>query len=170
MLIPGLKKIRYKSHAVRIVSWGVHISFFVLMLTFTSLYIFVFSREPEKTGLSISEDASLLSVTLDESIFQESRVVNVSLKTPADPLRFDLFLISENNETPLVYSAPVPVERLQDNSLMFVLGENPPNPLNLEIVLRKDFRGSFLPEAVFYSENNLTQVIGKPQLTTGILE
>jgi hypothetical protein len=78
--------------------------------------------------------------------------------------------MSENNETPMVYSAPVPVERLQDNSLMFVLGENPPNPLSLEIVLRKDFQGSFWPEAVFYSEKNLTQVIGKPQLTTGTPE
>jgi hypothetical protein len=149
MLIPGLMKISYRNPAARILSRSAHISFLVLMLTFTFLYIFAFSREPERTGLSFSDDADLLSVTLDESVFQESRVVNVSLKSPADPLRFGLFLMSENNEMPLVYSAPVPVERREDNSLMFVLGENPPNPLNLEIVLRIDFRGFFWPEAIF---------------------
>jgi hypothetical protein len=97
-------------------------------------------------------------------------VVNLSLESPANPLRFDLFLMSDDKATPMVYSSPVPVERREDNSLMFVLGENPPNPLNLEIVLRKDFQGSFWPEVFFYSGNNMTQFIGKPQFTTGIPE
>jgi hypothetical protein len=167
---PGRAVTRNKNPAVRIISLGTHISFLLLLLTFTALNIFVFSREPEKADMSISEDTGLLSISLNESVFQESRVVNVTLESPAEPLRFYLFLKSEDNETPQVYLAPVPLERIDDNSLMFILGENPPNPLNLEIVLRKDFRGSFWPEAVFDHADNLTLVIGKPQFTIGIPE
>ncbi|MDR0314252.1 MAG: hypothetical protein LBI14_11735 [Treponema sp.] len=170
LMLPGQAVTGIKHHAPRIISLGTHISFLILLLTFTALNIFVFTREPEKAGQLISEDASLLSITLSESIFQESRIVNVTLESPAEPLRFNLFLKSEDNQTPQVHLAPVPLERMDDNSLMFILGENPPNPLNLEIVLRKDFRGSFWPEAVFDHADSLTRVIGKPLSTTGIPE
>jgi hypothetical protein len=166
--VPGRAGTR--NPAARIISLGTHTSFLLLLITFTALNIFVFTREPEKADMSISEDTGLLSISLNESAFQESRVVNVMLESPAEPLRFYLFLKSEDNETPQVYLAPVPLERMDDNSLMFILGENPPNPLNLEIVLRKDFRGSFWPEAIFDHADNLTLVIGKPQFTIEITE
>ncbi|MCL2478098.1 MAG: hypothetical protein FWF22_01250 [Treponema sp.] len=89
------------------------------------------------------------SVSLTQTNFQESRIVNIRLQSQGNPVLFDLVLESDDNETPLIYSAPVPVERQADNSVKFILGENPPNPLNLEIVLGNDFTGGLRADAWF---------------------
>ena len=90
-----------------------------------------------------------LSISHSQTVFQESLIVNLRIQSVSRPVVFNLFLESENNDIPLVYSSPVPTERLDNNVIRFILGENPPNPLRLEIVLRNDFRGTFRTEAVY---------------------
>ena len=125
-----------------------------ILITLMILQVLSLSRKtPQQSEAEIS-GAEGFTVSLDETFFLESRIVNVRLESQETPLRFDLFLESEDNETPLVYSAPVPQERQSDNSLRFILGENPPNPLELEIVLRRDFRGSFRGAVIYESDSD----------------
>ena len=113
-----------------------------------TLQVLSLSRDrPEQIRREIPGDG-ILDISLTETVFLESRIVNIRLQTPVYPLRFDLFLQSDNNETPQIFSPPMPLERLPDNSIRFILGENPPNPLELEIVLRRDFQGSLRAEAI----------------------
>jgi len=95
-----------------------------------------------------------LVVTLDERFFLGSRVVVVVVEapgtpgTPAAPSRFTLTL-EAGAGTPVVYSAPCPVETVGDGVVRFVLGDGPPNPLRLEITLPRDTSGVFRAEAVY---------------------
>jgi hypothetical protein len=120
------------------------------------LQIFSLSQSTPRAARTEISSAEDFTVSLTETLFLESRIVNARLESRGNPLRFDVFLESEDNETPLVYAAPVPQERQNDNSLRLILGENPPNPLELEIVLRRDFRGRFWAEVIY--ENPIYEV------------
>ena len=121
---------------------------FGFLLAVMAVNTIFFSGKP----LEISRTAEIpgsFTVTVTETVFQESLIVNVTLKSAADPVVFDLYLTSEEDELPLIYSAPAPVERQSDNSIRFILGENPPNPLTMEIVLRNRYRGAFRARAIY---------------------
>jgi hypothetical protein len=89
-------------------------------------------------------------ISLDETIFRESRIVEVRLEAPGKPLRFDLFLEADNS-SPLVYSAPCPFISVNDKTIAFILGEDPPNPFTVEIVVPGELTGKFRVEAVYDS-------------------
>jgi len=93
----------------------------------------------------------ILKLSLDNVIFQDSRIITLRLGARGSPKRFDVFLESGNNLGLLpVYSAPVPFEREEEGRRIdFTLGENPPNPLVLEIVVPKDFSGILTTTALY---------------------
>ena len=123
----------------------------VLIFLFSLMILQVFFLSLEKSGESRREtfEEDILNLAITETIFLESRIVNIVLHSPVNPIRFDLFLKSDNDDIPLIYSAPIPQERQNDNSIRFIMGENPPNPLELEIVLRRDFTGSFWADVIY---------------------
>jgi hypothetical protein len=77
------------------------------------------------------------------------RIIDLSLSSGEKPLRFDVSL-SSSGPPILIHSAPVPFA-LGDNSdsAEFFLGEDPPNPLNMEIYLSGDFKGILRAEALY---------------------
>ncbi|MDR3193170.1 MAG: hypothetical protein LBT87_08910 [Treponema sp.] len=86
------------------------------------------------------------------------RIIDLSLRSREKPLRFDVSL-SSSAPPILIHSAPVPFA-LSDNSdrAEFFLGEDPPNPLNMEIYLSGDFRGVLQAEALFGSEDGYLRI------------
>jgi hypothetical protein len=77
------------------------------------------------------------------------KIINLSLKSGEKPLRFDVSL-SSSGPPILIHSAPVPFALSDDSkSAEFFLGEDPPNPLNMEIYLSNDFRGVLRAEALY---------------------
>jgi hypothetical protein len=100
-------------------------------------------------------------ISLEDTEFQESRIVEVRLNAPEDPVRFDLFLEADNN-APLVYSAPCPFYSVNEKTIAFVLGENPPNPFTAEIVLPRELTGKFRVEAVYNTYNSLLDFDTEP--------
>jgi hypothetical protein len=77
------------------------------------------------------------------------RIIELSLRSGEKPLRFDVSLSSPGPPI-LIYSAPVPFELSgSSNTAEFFLGENPPNPLSMEIYLSGDFRGTLRAEALY---------------------
>ncbi|MDR1636759.1 MAG: hypothetical protein LBR93_05420 [Treponema sp.] len=77
------------------------------------------------------------------------RIIDLSLHSGEAPLRFDVSL-SSSGPPILIHSAPVPFA-LGDKggSAEFFLGEDPPNPLNMEIYLSGDFKGILRAEALY---------------------
>jgi hypothetical protein len=95
-----------------------------------------------------ADGGHVLDLSLEDMFFQESRILEIRLKARGNPVRFDLFLESPD-AIPLVYSVPCPVEEQKGGTAAFILGEDPPNPFTLEIVLSRDFSGSLRVEALY---------------------
>ncbi|GHU64936.1 hypothetical protein FACS189447_02930 [Spirochaetia bacterium] len=89
-----------------------------------------------------------VAISLEEVFFQESRIAEIRIEAPGNPVRFDLFLEADGR-SPLVYSAPCPFNSITDTTIAFSLGENPPNPFTAEIVLPRELTGKFRVAAVY---------------------
>jgi hypothetical protein len=97
-----------------------------------------------------ADNGDILELSLGNTFFQESRILEIRVNARGNPARFDLFLESPDHRTlPLVYSAPCPVEEQEGGTAAFILGEDPPNPFTAEIVLSRDFSGSLRVEALY---------------------
>ncbi|GHV08311.1 hypothetical protein FACS189485_19680 [Spirochaetia bacterium] len=83
-------------------------------------------------------------------------ILNLSLLSAENPVRFDLSLISEpesaGSDPLLIHYAPMPY-RIDERtrSVEFFLGEGPPNPMELEIILSGDFSGELRAEALYFT-------------------
>ena len=106
---------------------------------------------PSRRYITEEEAGDIISLHLDDLLFQDSRIVTVRLQARGRPVRFDLALESKNGASlQPVYSAPVPFERENDGrSIVFSLGEGAPNPLTMEIVLPLYFQGLLKASAVY---------------------
>ena len=96
-------------------------------------------------------DTRSLDFAIQDILFQDTRIITLRLTADGNPLRFDVSLESINNASLLpVYSAPVPYSRSIDGrTVIFHLGEYPPNPLSLEIVVPKYFEGMLGASALY---------------------
>jgi hypothetical protein len=119
------------------------------------------ARSPEapaaqRTLAEEREGGELLDLEALDRVFLERRILNITLRAPGNPVRFNLFLEGlPGDEAPLIYSAPMPFRYIEEpdsqgrSSVEFVLGEGPPNPFVTEIVLPLDFAGLLRAEAVY---------------------
>jgi hypothetical protein len=110
----------------------------------------------QRTLAEESEGGELLDLEALDRVFLERRILNITLRAPGNPVRFNLFLEGHpGGEAPLIYSAPMPFRYLEEpdspdrSSVEFLLGEGPPNPFVTEIVLPLDFSGLLRAEAVY---------------------
>jgi heme/copper-type cytochrome/quinol oxidase subunit 2 len=88
---------------------------------------------------------------IDDAVFQDSRIITIHLEAKGKPICFNIWLESKNENSLLpVYSAPVPFYRNEDGrSFNFSLGENPDNPLTMEIVLPLEFEGILNTQTIY---------------------
>ena len=150
----------------------------ILILAMAAQVLLFKQKNPEVnrfvTEISEAEgNDDMLALSIDDIVFQDSRILTMNLLAGNSPVRFDVSLESVDDKTLLpVYSAPVPFERTDDGkTIIFSLGEEPANPFTLEIVLPLDFEG-FLKAAAIYNDsaNNFLIVSKRAGLeaTTGI--
>ena len=125
----------------------------VLLAMFTQILVLGRRTPPERRFMVEGNGGyqEILSVSTEETIFQDSRIINLRLEAGGSPIRFDVSIENEDGKALLpVYSAPVPFEReTEGKKIVFFLGEHPPNPLTLEIVLPLDFEGILKTQAVY---------------------
>ena len=125
----------------------------VLILTTMYIQIRLIPKNtnvPERRFLDEETD-KILALSLTDILFQDNRIITLHLKAEGSPIRFDVFL-GKSNESNLfqVYSASVPFDSIDDDrEITFILGEDPPNPLTLEIVVAKDFEGKLGAAAIY---------------------
>ena len=93
----------------------------------------------------------VIDLSLNDILFQDSRIITLNIFARGDPIRFDIFLESKNQTGLLpVYSATVPFLREEDGrKIFFSLGEYPPNPLGMEFVVPINFEGSLTINAIY---------------------
>jgi hypothetical protein len=97
-----------------------------------------------------STSPDILTIKITTQVFLERRTVQINLSARGEPARFDLYLDSNDGSQPVLYSTPMPFEaNEQRNSLALLMGEGPPNPLTLEIVVPLDFFGVLRVEALY---------------------
>lgn len=102
---------------------------------------------PERRSFTDTK-GDILKISTENRIFEESRIIEITVEAKGDPLRFNLYLEGENPSP--IYSSPAPFLRGDDGkSIEFILGENPPNPFKAEIVLPREFDISFRGEALY---------------------
>jgi hypothetical protein len=116
---------------------------------------------PERRSF-IDRNGDILTISTKNTIFEESRIIEVTMEAKGDPLRFDLFLEGENLSP--VYSSPAPFNRSHDGrSIEFILGENPPNPFKAEIVLPRESDVSVRGKALYTRWEPAPDSEGKPE-------
>ena len=98
----------------------------------------------------------IINLSFKNVVFQDSRIITLSLGARGSPKRFDVSLESDNGLSLLpIYTAPVPFEREDEGKrINFSLGENPPNPLVLQIVVPKDFEGILETTALYNTRDD----------------
>jgi hypothetical protein len=102
---------------------------------------------PERRSFT-DGNGDILKISTENTIFEESRIIEVTIAAKGDPLRFNLYLEGENLSP--IYSSPAPFRRgAGGKSVEFILGENPPNPFKAEIVLPWELDVSFRAEALY---------------------
>ena len=107
----------------------------------------------------------ILKLSLDNTAFQDSRIITLGLEARGTPIRFDVSLESGVGlSLPPVYSAPVPFDREDEGrKIMFSLGEHPPNPLSMEIVVPENFEGLLKTTAVYNTWDPAVEPGEKPE-------
>jgi hypothetical protein len=109
---------------------------------------------PVKPVQRILEDG--LNLTMDERTLLERRILDIRIEAPGGPDRIDLYLDAEM-VMPVIYGAPVPFEYGgEGRTVRFILGETPPVPLDMEIVIPLGFSGFFRAEALYGSPESGT--------------
>ena len=113
----------------------------------------------------------ILNVSLEDINFQDSRIISLRAEARGRPVRFDVFLESNSSSSLLpVYSATVPFERdAEGRKISFFLGEFPPNPLSMEIVVSQNFNASLSITAIFNDWDPAVDPFGKPDFKDYIL-
>ena len=106
----------------------------------------------EGPGMEASgAESGILALSLEKAAFQDSMLMRLHLGASGSPVRFDLSLESGDGASlPPLLSSPVPFQRGNDGRrIRFTLGENPPNPLSLEIAVPRGFTALLRAEAIF---------------------
>ena len=108
-------------------------------------------NNPIRRNIEAGNEGEILLLSCDDISFQDSRIITLRLHAMENPKRFIIYLESKNNETLLpVYSSSVPFERENEGKkISLTLGENPTNPLLMEIVVPENFTGFLNAEAIY---------------------
>jgi len=151
------KKVIAPAHRVvhhvkkRLIVFGSCITFVIAVMV---IQISALPEKPLPVRRSAYDNSgAVLKLNLENVRFQDSRIITVHIEAIKKPVRFDVSIESMSDESLLpLYSAPVPFERDDGGKkIAFILGENPPNPFVMEIVVPLDFEGSINASAIYNS-------------------
>jgi hypothetical protein len=103
----------------------------------------------EKVRRAAGKENTGMEITLTDTAFLESHIMEIRISAPGEVKRFDLVLeAGEDGAVPRIYSAAFPFAE-EAQSIRFILGENPPNPLVTEIVFPWELRGYLRVDALY---------------------
>ena len=123
------------------------------------------------TILETENDDGIVTLSVDDMVFQDSRIITLHLEAAGNPVRFDVSMESSSDRTLLpVYSSSFPFERDGDGErIEFYLGEYPSNPLTLEIVVPIEFESTLEVAAIYNKWDPVFSPGDKPEVGEYIL-
>jgi len=127
---------------------------------------------PPERKFMAGSPGGILDMSIQDTLFQDSRILTVHLEAKGKPVRFDVELQGKNGNGLLpVYSATVPFSREHgEEKIIFSLGEYAPNPLNMEIVVPKNFDGLLAAAALYNVWDGYIDREGVPRTEDYILK
>ena len=98
-----------------------------------------------------SEINEILALNINDVVFLDSRIITLNLEAKGSPVRFDVSIFSTDDRILLpIYLTPVPFVREEEGRRIdLLLGEHPPNPLVMEIVVPLAFHGRLELAAIY---------------------
>ncbi|MDR1900725.1 MAG: hypothetical protein LBQ88_00380 [Treponema sp.] len=129
----------------------------IILLGCLTLFLIVFLYRNTRNTPALPERRSfteapyqegIISLGAEETVFIERRSILIHISAKGNPVRFDVYLVSER---PLpLYSASMPFETYnQGYTTEFLPGEEPPNPFSAELVVPINSRFSIQIEALY---------------------
>ncbi len=108
----------------------------------------VYERLNAETAAAKLNGESVFTIELDETIFLDRQALRIRLDAAGRPERFALTLLFDSPTA--IYDSPVPYHYNADRrSASLSLGERPPLPLTLELILPANVTGSLSAEALY---------------------
>ena len=143
----------------------------VLLIMVVQILLLHEKPAPERRIYNV-EDRQGIRLVSKTVIFQDSRIITLLIEAEEIPVRFDVFIESKNDASlQPVYSASVPFTREDGGKRVnFSLGENPPNPLTIEIVLPLEFEGALIAAAVYNNWNPVLDPGTEPKTSDYVLK
>ena len=146
--------LKLKSIYMSVIIFSVSIVTLVLVMVGQILFLKQKNPHPQRyitTVLETENGDGIVTLSVDDTIFQDSRIITLDLEANGNPVRFDVSLKSPYNSALLpVYSSSVPFERENDGQrIEFYLGEYPSNPLAMEIVVPMEFESTLEVTAIY---------------------
>jgi hypothetical protein len=118
----------------------------------------------------------LLAIHTQERLFLARRILNVDIDAAQLPVRLDIFLQSDDERVPVIYSAvfgnkymPYRYDEERRNRIEFILGENPPDPFSFTLVMPADFSGTLNVSALYTSYDAAIDKQGEPKTEDYVL-
>jgi hypothetical protein len=123
----------------------------VILAMIVQITIFKPDIAPERRFIMQTHESDILSLSIEDVVFIESRIITLNLAARGNPVRFDVSILSGTEEILLpLYSAPVPFQREDEGKrINLSLGEHPPNPFIIEIVVPLEFHGLLETAAIY---------------------
>jgi hypothetical protein len=117
-----------------------------------------------------------LAIYCHERLFLTRCILELDIDAARNPVRFDVFLQSDDESVPVIYSAvfengymPYRQDETRQNRIDFILGENPPNPFSFTLVVPAGFSGILNVGALYNSYDAAIDKQGKLETEDYIL-
>jgi hypothetical protein len=150
----------------------------ILLLGATQFLVFYAQTSPDSVASAparriIEENGDMdetLKIHSQERLFLARRILDVRIETSRRPIRFDMMLQGDDEHVPLIYSAtfenkfmPYRLDEERQNTLLFLLGENPPASFSFTLVVSADFSGALNVTALYNSYDAAAGDQGEPE-------
>ena len=142
-----------------------------ISLIVLGFYTYRLSRNiPPKPERRTVYTENILEINISRTYFLERQTIMITLLALETPICFNLYLDSDDDTAPVIYSAQMPFMVTDDwKSIQFILGEGSPNPFITEITLPIDFKGFLRAEALYTTWNPLLDSLPYPESSDYLL-
>ena len=120
----------------------------VLFAMYIQLQFIQDSRIPAE--IRYQHDNNIVQVHIDDTIFQDTRIISITVISLYKPIRYDINLHAEDNVILPIYTSQIPYFRESQGQIVsFLLGEYPPEIFTFDFAVPVNFNARLSVQALF---------------------
>ena len=137
----------------------------IIVISAMIIHIRLITHTHNNTERRFQEDQTgIVETYIDDTIFQDTRIIKVSVSSRFNPIRYDINLQSLDNPLLPIYSSQVPFSRDNEGyKISFFLGEYPVEPLIFEFAVPINFSAVLSVVAIFNVWNPELDDMAEPE-------